>query len=1415
MEKLILLGFKKVSQHFPLIHFNRLSKEEEWNFWLCPRTLILVPSRSSNSSLLTRILLAIRVDHTRHYCYYTPPDRNHLSTFTTPIIAHFVPQRNLQYLRPPIPRDCDITKQYFRVRPSNSSVDEGGEVVLSCEVGNRIGIVQWVKDGFAYVIEPNGEIVGHPRLKLIGDQRAGIYNLRIHNASLTDDGEYQCQVGPYMGIKAIRANAHLTVISRPQKVEISSHPNKKVIEVKVGEMRRIECTVRSAKPAASIIWYRGNTQIKGGDVTITPVSIEGDKEAVKAGENNLDLVKYDTHGSITIEPTSDDDKMEYTCEANHTAIPIDMPMRATIRLSVFYPPGMPYIEGYTEGETVQRGQQVELTCHSRSGNPPAHIVWYKNNEQITTNYRSKGGVSESTLSFVARAQDDKAHFRCEVSNIMSVEPMKVHVDMTVLFAPAKVTITGPTEAKADDQVLLTCTTENSNPPADIKWTVDGRNFNSSNTKTELAPDGGWITSSNITFGINGKSRSIIVVCHASNVKLTENNLGTHTINVIYPPSNLIITGYEKDTTIAAGTVLKLMCTATAGNPLATLTWYKNDKKVTGTTRSRDHAVSSELSMLVNASDNNAYIRCEATNSATEIPLIKTLVLKVNFPPEKVKITTEPQEFHAGQEGRIICESSSSNPVAEMSWWKAGLSVEGTKNGTKPGLHGGHLSYVELPLNLTEEMNGEVYTCEAKNSQLGRAVHDAISLRVLYKPIFSSLDPYELTGMEGEPFVITVSASGNPSSITYTWTRDGLPLGGGGKRITARGATLNITRLVHYDAGTYICEAINKEGATFYQLNLTVQFPAKIIRTSTSGVVYQPGVEAKLFCEIDGSPIGDEYVSWHKVGSSSELSGRYSTSFVNKTSFLHIEHPGKEDVGEYQCKVNNGIGNVTSEPILFITSFKPEMVNTPLTRKAAANKGINVQLYCKARGSPLPRFSWSFNGKALLANATEQKYAMTLSDLSELYSESVLTIYHVTAHDYGEYECRAQNKMGYSTDIIHLDVTSPPDKPSDLEVYNVTHDSVTLLWKKGFDGGLSTSHQIRWRQAMDYEDRYYYYDVSPGDYRATITGLALGTYYVFSIKAINAKGDSGFLPDLLKVQTLRPNKAEPLPDVLLEKGDFPMNYVYTVAVTSIIFFIINVFIMLWYIVRKKNKARINKSQTADMYAPSTVNGDTMTGELSSVSDEKSDVNFDANDYVDEGRKTAASTYLIDQSIQNFGKGSLEMQVHHQGTLSRRNHVPMANLDSPPQRTTASGTLSVSKSSYIGNPSPAPPSDVNFYSVEMDNGGRYMGYEQNPSPAPTMGDTGPSTYYPTMGHGGHMVAHPASNTGTLTRTRTLPRPVPPPDVTVMTAGTKSPIPPTVPPPPVTFARGVNPGHSHGHPLSTFASTPAYSDIDGHLV
>lgn len=38
-------------------------------------------------------------------------------------------------------------QQYFRVKPHDTEVGQGGSVVIPCEVGDRRGRVQWTKDG--------------------------------------------------------------------------------------------------------------------------------------------------------------------------------------------------------------------------------------------------------------------------------------------------------------------------------------------------------------------------------------------------------------------------------------------------------------------------------------------------------------------------------------------------------------------------------------------------------------------------------------------------------------------------------------------------------------------------------------------------------------------------------------------------------------------------------------------------------------------------------------------------------------------------------------------------------------------------------------------------------------------------------------------------------------------------------------------------------------------------------------------------------------------------------------------------------------------------------------------------------------------------------------------------------------------
>lgn len=85
-------------------------------------------------------------------------------------------------------------------------------------------------------------------------------------------------------------------------------------------------------------------------------------------------------------------------------------------------------------------------------------------------------------------------------------------------------------------------------------------------------------------------------------------------------------------------------------------------------------------------------------------------------------------------------------------------------------------------------------------------------------------------------------------------------------------------------------------------------------------------------------------------------------------------------------------------------------------------------------------------------------------LDEVHYESVLLIRNIEVSNYGRYECIARNMLGFATQTIRLSITSVPDTPSNLAVYNVSHDSLTLGWEPGFDGGLAQTFRLRYRIA---------------------------------------------------------------------------------------------------------------------------------------------------------------------------------------------------------------------------------------------------------------------------------------------------------------------------------------------------------------
>ncbi|XP_065200592.1 nephrin-like isoform X2 [Planococcus citri] len=1080
-----------------------------------------------------------------------------------------------------------LQQQYFRLHPISVKASVGTDVTLQCEVENVSGQVQWTKDGYA--LGYNHTINGLPRYRFLKDEERGIFNLFIRNVSLEDDAEFQCQVGPAVKPiihKPLRSAANLTVISPPQTLEFIGRENNSKLEVRENHSIRLQCQAKNAKPAAKIIWYRGKTELK----------FDNPQENVTESSTrvNSKIKLYDVTSEIHLQPSVEDDSVNYTCEAVHDALPPKKHLRASVQLSVLYPPGLPYIEGYNEGDALRSGQNVDLICRSRGGNPPAQLVWYKNGEQIGAVYRTWGRVSENVYSFIANMTHNKARFTCEASSVINNTRLTTEVNVTVHYAPATLIINGSSEGKVGDEIPLTCSSAPSNPPVELKWNIGGKDVTNTSFQRVSSLHNGYVTHSNITVTIESDAENVVVICSATSV-LGDNKLATHTITVLKPPGKPIISTQMNTSYAEAGSLQTLKCVSIDGSPLPTLKWFRNDKEIPSKVMYDKKMATAETNIYVNSSDNEAVYKCEAHNSAIDIPYFETLKLTVYFPPLHAIIKKEPPIFRAGSQGKLICDVSSSNPPATVGWWLDGLAVtEGVTEYSRPGLHGGKVVTIELHLNLSAEMDGHKYTCQAANSPLKRNIDTIASLDVMYAASIRKITD-----------VITVG---------------------------------------------------EKETAT-------------------------------LECTVDGNPLSTEHVTWKRAGFSMEK--RANFSFNNATSSLTIKDVSLDDMGSFFCVVDNGIGNESSKPAYLVVKHKPEVDSSEPLSKAAAKKGNTAKLICKASGAPAVTFSWSRNGTVLPKSQTE-KFKIETKASNHIHFSSTLYIQNVVDQDYGIYGCTARNELDFDKTTVELQRPSGPDPVATLIAVNATHDSITLSWTPGFDGGETNTFLLRY-STVDNDEKPRLENAG-NQTIFTIHGLRLATCYHFNIIATNSLGRSTFMKESVKACALSEG-----PPSLPSRGEVSNEEVNKLPfavglVVAFVLIILNVTVVGFCIVkRSKNKFKEtsnqhgNKADGNDLYAANNFTDQMHAESITSVS-EKSE-NYDKGYNVDEGRCSALNTYMIEEIDYPFQDTSVyEIEVKPEKLNAYHRTSTICRNGSLCQRIDASNANLSSETQFIAYPPP---------------------------------------------------------------------------------------------------------------------------------
>lgn len=90
---------------------------------------------------------------------------------------------------------------------------------------------------------------------------------------------------------------------------------------------------------------------------------------------------------------------------------------------------------------------------------------------------------------------------------------------------------------------------------------------------------------------------------------------------------------------------------------------------------------------------------------------------------------------------------------------------------------------------------------------------------------------------------------------------------------------------------------------------------------SENIIVNPDEDATLSCTADGNPLQEDSITWKRQDMPNFESRTSVTYDKNGTSFLRVSGVTREDLGNFQCVVDNGVGNVTVKDVMLIVKRK--------------------------------------------------------------------------------------------------------------------------------------------------------------------------------------------------------------------------------------------------------------------------------------------------------------------------------------------------------------------------------------------------------------------------------------------------------------------------------------------------------------
>lgn len=123
---------------------------------------------------------------------------------------------------------------------------------------------------------------------------------------------------------------------------------------------------------------------------------------------------------------------------------------------------------------------------------------------------------------------------------------------------------------------------------------------------------------------------------------------------------------------------------------------------------------------------------------------------------------------------------------------------------------------------------------------------------------------------------------------------------------------------------------------------------------------------------------------------------------------------KEDRGTYYCVAENGVGRGARRNINVEIEFAP-VITAPRPRLGQALQ-YDMDLECHVEAYPPPAIVWLKDNFQLSNN---QHYSISHFATADQYTDTTIRVITIEKRQYGEYVCRAANKLGTAETKVEL------------------------------------------------------------------------------------------------------------------------------------------------------------------------------------------------------------------------------------------------------------------------------------------------------------------------------------------------------------------------------------------------------------